>query len=702
MSINKLIKPESIAVVGVTEKPGFGRNAGLGALKSSNTERIYFVNPKRDHFQNHKCFHSLSELPEVVDCVVVCTASKVVPMVLTEAGELGVKAGIVYASGFSEEGSDEGRMLEDQIMAIAQRYDMKILGPNCMGAINNVDKINMWAGHTHWDLEDVRHGIAIIAQSGFVAAEILNTDFFSISYGFSTGNGNILSLEEVFEFVVEDQFVKVVAMYLEGIKDPDRFIAVLERAAQLSKPVVILKSGKSVKGAISAASHTGSLAGSDKAYKSVFKKYGVVIADNLEELMCLSQSLNVLDGKFADKDTFAMISFSGGESTLAADLAEHHMIEFSDLSHESKTEIEKHIPEFASAKNPLDATTALFRDGDKMIGILKALQEDINIGSIIVGTNVKKHEDETTALLCQSIAKAKKEGVKKPIFAVPSLEGYRYHGSRKILEDAGVPLMSSINTSFSCLNKISNYVNYDHREVTFVAGSVKPGKVSDEFINLSEYDSREELSRYGIPFPKQMKVHTDEDLAQATGVLAFPLVMKINSSEILHKSDVGGVQINIGSHDEAEKAQASIYRNVVEKAKGKRHDGILVQEMAKEGIEMIVGISSDVQFGPMLLVGMGGVFVEVFEDVAMRPVPISKKEALEMLKSLKAYQLLAGYRGSRPADLDSLSELMVRVSEYANENRNDIKELDLNPVFVYSEGEGVCAVDSLIVKYREV
>jgi acyl-CoA synthetase (NDP forming) len=700
MSISKLIKPESIAVVGVTDKAGFGRNAALSAMKSKNTDRVYFVNPKRDVFESRKCYHSLTELPEVVDCVVICTACKVVPFVLWEAGEMGVKAAIIYASGFSEEGSDEGIALEKELQSIAQKYDMTVLGPNCMGAINNVDKINMWAGHTHWDLEDSSHGIAIIAQSGFIAAEILNTDFFNISYGLSTGNGNIVPLEDFFEYVVEDEFVKVVAIYLEGIKDPDRFTATLKRAAELSKPVVILKSGKSVKGALSAASHTGSMAGSDKAYKSIFDKYGVVTADNLEEFMCLAQSLNVLDGNYADNDTFAMISFSGGESTLAADLAEDYRVDFADLSQESKVEIRKHIPEFASAKNPLDATTALFRDSDKMIGILKALQEDDNVGSIIVGTNVKKNKDVTTAMLCESIATAKKGGVKKPVFAVPSLEGYRYHGSRKILEDAGVPLMSSINTSFSCLNKISSFVNYNYRDHAFDTRGVKPCNSSEEIINLSEFDSRQELSQFGIPFPNQMKIKTAEELNRAAERLEFPLVMKINSSEILHKSDVGGVKVNIKNFEEAKLAKESIYSNVGEKAKGMSHDGILVQEMAPQGLEMIVGISSDSQFGPMLLVGMGGIFVEVFKDVAMYPVPINKKEAVEMLKALKSYKLLTGYRGSEAGDLDALTDLMINVSQYAHENRNNLKELDLNPVFVYPEGKGVCAVDSLIVKYK--
>ena len=211
--------------------------------------------------------------------MVLATNCHTIPALLEEAGAFGVKAAVIYASGFSEENTEEGIALEEQIKGIARKYDMCICGPNCMGMLNNVDKVNMWGGHTHWDLEDDAHGIAIIAQSGFICAEILNTDFFNISYAISSGNGNIVTLEEFLEFVVEDEHVSVVALYLEGVRDSERFVRALKKAAMMRKPVVILKSGRSVRGAISAASHTGSMAGSNKSYMSIFEKYGVVVAE---------------------------------------------------------------------------------------------------------------------------------------------------------------------------------------------------------------------------------------------------------------------------------------------------------------------------------------------------------------------------------------------------------------------------------------
>lgn len=699
MNLEKLIKPKSIAVVGVNDKPGFGSGAAKGALGSRNADRAYFVHPKREELFGKKCYPSLSDLPEVVDCAVLCTPAKTVNALVEEAGRCGIGAAVVFASGFSEEGTAEGKQMEEELKAIARKYDICVLGPNCFGMLNNVDKVNMWGGHTFWDLDDDSHGIAIIAQSGFISAEILNTDFFNVSYAISSGNGNIVTLEDFMEFVIEDESVSVVAIYLEGVRDAERFISSLKRAAEIRKPVIILKSGRSVKGAISAASHTGSMAGSNKSYMSIFEKYGVIVADTLEEFMCLAQTVSVLDGTFPTKKEYAVISFSGGESTLSADIAEEMGVELAEISEETKVEMQKYIPDFAQAKNPLDATTSLFRDDEKTIGLLKALNDDPAVGAITVGTNIKKDFDDTTASLCGAIAKAKARGVKKPVLAIPSLEGYRFRESRKILEDAGVPLMSSMGTSFQALAKLAKFSEYDYKARTLE--SAVPAVHGEKTMALSEFDSKAEMKANGVPVPAQAIARTDEELIEAVKVMNFPLVMKINSSEILHKTDAGGVKLNIMSEEEALAASKEIYANVAKSMPGASTDGILVQEMAPAGVEIIIGVTNDKQFGPMLLVGLGGVFVEVFKDAALYPAPLSKNEALNMLKELKSFKMLTGYRGSKPCDIDALTDMMVKIADYAYKHKDEVKEMDLNPVFVYPEGEGVCAVDALIVKYTD-
>lgn len=699
MNLEKLIKPKSIAVVGVTDKPGFGRGAAQGALVSRIADHAYFVHPKREELFGKKCWPSLTALPEVVDCVVLCTACHTVPGLLREAGELGVGAAVVYASGFSEEGTPEGAALEEELKDIARQYDMAIQGPNCMGMINNVDKVNLWGGHTHWDLEDDSHGIAVVAQSGFIPSEILNTDFFNVSYAVSSGNGNVVTLEEFLEFVIEDEKVSVVALYLEGVRNSRRFLSALKRAAELRKPVVILKSGRSARGAVAAASHTGSMAGSSRAFASIFEKYGVIAADTLEEFMCLAQTMSVLNGSIPARKEYAVISFSGGESTLSADLAEETGVELAEISEETKAEISKYIPGFAVAKNPLDATTSLFHDDDKTIGILKALQADPAVGAITVGTNVKKDADATTMDLCGAIAKAKAQGVTKPVFAIPSLEGYRCREARKILEDAGVPLMSSMGTSFKCLRQIAAFADYDASRRTLT--EAVPGKHGDRTVALSEFDSKAEMKQYGVPVPDQIIARGEDEVKAAAARMKKPLVLKINSDEILHKTDAGGVKLNITGEAQAVDAYREILANVARNKPGAAVDGVLVQEMAPAGVEIILGVTNDAQFGPMLLVGLGGVFVEVFKDAVLYPAPMSKEEAGALLKRLKSYKMLTGYRGSPPCDIDALTDMMVKIAGYAYEHRDEVKEMDLNPVFVYPEGQGVCAVDALIVKYKD-
>lgn len=700
MNLEKLIKPRSLAVVGVSEKPGFGRAAASGALNSKISEHTYFVHPKREELDGKKCYKSITELPEAVDCVVLCTPCGTIASLLEEAGQKGAGAAIIYASGFAEEGTEEGKALEREVAKIAAKYDMAVLGPNCMGLINNIQKINMWGGNAPWDIEDKSNGIGIVAQSGFVCAEILGTGYFSVSYAISSGNGNICTLEDFLEYIVEDESVSVVALYLEGVRNPKKFIAALKKAAVMRKPVVILKSGRSARGAAAAASHTGSMAGSNKTFMSIFKKYGVITADTFEEFICMAQTLCVLRGNLPKGEKYGMISLSGGESTLSADVAEETGVAIAELSEETKENIKKYIPAFASAKNPLDATTALFRDEPRTIGLLKAFNDDPEVAAITVGANVKTVMNPTMASLCNAMATAVKEGiVTKPVLAVPSLENYRHKETRKILEDAGVPLMSSMGTAFKCLKKLAEFSRYDYKEKTLDDG-IPCRHASEETQALSEFDSKAEMRAYGVPVPGQAIAHSEAELKEILAGMKFPTVLKINSSEILHKTEAGGVKLNINSEAEAVAAYNEILANVAKNAPGASIDGILVQEMVKSGVEIIIGVTNDKQFGPMLLVGLGGIFVEVFKDAVLYPAPMNKAEAMDMIKELKAYKLLKGYRGSAPCDIDALADMIVKISMYAYEHKDELKEMDLNPVFVYPEGEGVCAVDALIVKYK--
>lgn len=699
MSIEKLIRPKSIAIVGVTEKLGFGRSAALSIVKSSENINVYYINPKREELFGRKCYKGLKQLPEVVDCVVVCIPKAATIGILEEAGALGVKSAVVYASGFAEEGTEEGIELENKLIEISDKYDMKILGPNCMGLLNCIDKVNLWAGVSKWDLDTKKPGIGIVGQSGFITAEIVSSDYFNISYGFSTGNGNIVTLEDAVEFLVEDDYASVIAIYLEGLKNPKKFIECLKKAAQKRKPVIILKSGRSEKGAISAASHTGNLAGSSKAFESIFEKYGVISVENLEQFMCLAQALSVLNGNLPEVPAFAAINFSGGENTICADIAEETGVELAEILPETKEKMKDFLPGFATPKNPLDATTALFHEKDMIVGLLHVLDKDPNVGAIMIGANIRDEQSNMHETLCNAIQEARETGLKKPVFAVPTLEGNRYLDYRVRLENAGVPIMSSVGTTFTCFNKIAKYVEYDYRTRTLEFEGVEK-RNSKSTRALSELDSKIEMKNNGIPIPNQGLVTNIEELEKVIQEMNYPVVLKVNSSDILHKSDVGGVKVNINNKEKAIDAFNEILDNVNRLRPDASIDGILVQEMVEPGVEIIIGINNDDQFGPMILVGLGGVFVEIFKDTVLYPLPINKKEAEYMLQKLKAYKLLQGYRGELQCDINALTDMMVKLGDYAYKNRNVIKEIDLNPVFVYPKGKGIKVVDALIIKYE--
>ncbi len=697
MNIGKLIKPDSVAVVGVTDRPGsFGCAAAVGTIASSISDRVYYVHPKREMLYERKCYKSLDEIDDVIDCVIICTPRPAVVPILRQAGEKGVKAAIVYASGFAEEHSDEGESLEREMGEICKEYDMALLGPNCAGILNNVDNINLWGLTLNIDMNTRPTGIGIVAQSGFIAQHIMMRDYMNVSYCISSGNGNIVKFEEYFDFLVNDENTKVLALYIEGVKDGRKFSESLKTAAMKRKPVIVLKTGKSAKGAAATASHTGNLAGTDSSFEAVFKKYGVIRVKDLEEFMTTAQMFSVLQGNYPVNNAFCGINLSGGENAICADLCEHHGIFLPDFSTETVSEVEKFLPGFATAQNPLDATTDLFRNKEAIAGIIKAVKKDRNISAVILGTNIEEKASPRMHDFTDALVDAASEKGMFPIFAVPSYEASRNRELRLKLENSGIPLVSGGRSGYSCISYLAEYAGYSHENRTLEISV--PEVIPANTKALSEAASKNLISSYGITVPEHILVYSEKDIEKAMQQLKGPYVMKINSSDILHKTDAGGVKLGVRDHVEGAAAYNEIIASCRKYNPDAKLDGVMVQEMLEPGTEMIVGIKNDPTFGPVILVGMGGVFVEVFKDISLYPVPLSRNEALNMLQELNAFSLLSGYRGEKACDIDALCSLIVDVAAFASENRNRIREIDLNPVFVYEKGNGVNIVDALIVE----
>lgn len=713
MSLEHLLRPKSIALVGASsKKASFGNFAAEALIRNQESAVVYFVNPKGEPVLGKETYKSLADLPTVPDLVMLATNKSIVPALLTEAGEMGTKAAIVIAAGYSEGGNIEGKADEEVIAKIAEKYNIKVMGPNCTGFLNNIDKILPWAtSGFDFDMKNRKTGAAIFAQSGTMATNAI-TSHLNISYVFSMGNSAFLSMEEVMEYILEEEKVDLLGIYLEGVKDPKRFINILYCAQELNKPVVIHAAGLSKIGARAAASHTGNLASNKAIYEAIFKKYNVIVVENQDQWISAMDVLTIWKDRMPKRANFSAVNTSGGETTLSADLCDKYELNLPEFTTETSAKLRELLPEFGNPINPLDAVGGA---GAQDADYLRVIGKDPNIDIILTGTrtfakgagryaSIASMFGITPDQYLDSAGKKILDYINEEdailMAIMPTLEESRDERWRKILADKGVPILGTSDIGYYVMGKIAKYITNKNSNIKRTTEDAVPEKIhSEKSTCLTEFDSKQELIEIGLPMPRQGIAETKEQLSAMVEEFIYPIVLKISSPNILHKTDAGGVKLNIKTKGEALSAYDSIMESCSKYNPKAKLEGVLVQEMVKSGVEMIIGINSDKKFGPMLMVGMGGVFVEVFKDIVMYPCPFGKSEAIEMIESLKSYQLLKSYRGSKPCDIDALANAMIKLSQYAARNKDLVKEIDLNPVFVYPEGEGVSIVDTLLIKY---
>lgn len=699
MNLNKLLKPTSVAVIGASEKEGFGGDVCRNILSYvEDRSHVYFIHPKRDSVFGVPCYKSISDVPENVDLMVICTSQKTVIPLLQEGAKKGVGGAVVFASGYGEVGTAEGKQNEAELIAAAKELDIAVMGPNCAGFVNYIDNVQAFAFISA--KRDRKGSVGVVSQSGQLCLSMMDDPGMRFSYNISAGNGKIVQMEDYMDFLVDDEDTKVVSIYIEGVKNADKFAAVLKKAAEKRKPVVILKAGRSAKGGAIAASHTGSLSGSDASFDAVLKKFGAIRVDDLEELIAMSLMLSTMK-RMPEKATFASMNLSGGETGICADVGSLNGIEYPDFTEETLKKLKEQLPSYASPNNPLDMTASLSYDADLYAGALRTVMDDPNIGMVLIGyTLLLEIADPCIHYMYKGIEKVVQEkgGNCKPIAMIPFAENTRNPEYQEKLFQIGVPVLPPPVYAFKLLRHLADFIAYEPETKTLELAVGHPK--SEETQALSEHESKQELKVYGVPVPDEVIVTSKEEAAQFAKDHPGPLVMKIESADILHKSDVGGVKLNVCGPEAAEKAYEEIMESVTAKRPDAHINGILTVPMLDAGVEIIIGVNNDPQFGPMIMVGMGGVFVEVFKDVALYPAPLKEEEALEMLKSLKSFKLLNGYRGTEKCDIKALCQTIVAISNYAQANKDVLKELDINPLFVYPEGKGVGVADALIVKRK--
>lgn len=699
MNLNKLLKPTSVAVIGASEKEGFGGDVCRNILSYvEDRSHVYFIHPKRDSAFGVPCYKSISDVPENVDLMVICTSQKTVIPLLQEGAKKGVGGAVVFASGYGEVGTAEGKQNEAELIAAAKELDIAVMGPNCAGFVNYIDNVQAFAFISA--KRDRKGSVGVVSQSGQLCLSMMDDPGMRFSYNISAGNGKIVQMEDYMDFLVDDEDTKVVSIYIEGVKNADKFAAVLKKAAEKRKPVVILKAGRSAKGGAIAASHTGSLSGSDASFDAVLKKFGAIRVDDLEELIAMSLMLSTMK-RMPEKATFASMNLSGGETGICADVGSLNGIEYPDFTEETLKKLKEQLPSYASPNNPLDMTASLSYDADLYAGALRTVMDDPNIGMVLIGyTLLLEIADPCIHYMYKGIEKVVQEkgGNCKPIAMIPFAENTRNPEYQEKLFQIGVPVLPPPVYAFKLLRHLADFIAYEPETKTLELAVGHPK--SEETQALSEHESKQELKVYGVPVPDEVIVTSKEEAAQFAKNHPGPLVMKVESADILHKSDVGGVKLNVCGPEAAEKAYEEIMESVTAKRPDAHINGILTVPMLDAGVEIIIGVNNDPQFGPMIMVGMGGVFVEVFKDVALYPAPLKEEEALEMLKSLKSFKLLNGYRGTEKCDIKALCQTIVAISNYAQANKDVLKELDINPLFVYPEGKGVGVADALIVKRK--
>lgn len=694
MDLKKLLAPRSVAIVGASEKEGFGGDTCRNVLSYADCDRVYFVNPKRDAVLGKKCWPSLEALPEDIDLVVVCTPQKTVEDILRQAAARGAGGAVVYASGYAEVGTEEGREADRRLRALCAELDIALMGPNCAGFMNYVDKV---AAFAFISAERDRTGsVGIISQSGQLCLSLMDSPSMRFSYSISAGNCSVVSMEDYLAYLVEDESTRVIGLYLEGATQPEKFLKALRAAALKRKPVVVLKAGRSEKGSRTAASHTGSLAGADRMYDAIFKKFGVIRVRDVEELLAATQLFATLPS-LPEKTGFASINLSGGETGVCADTGDMEGIDFPDFQPETLARLKELLPAYASPANPLDTTATISYDADVYASVLRAVMDDPSVGMVIVGyTLLYEIADPCIHYMARGIEKVMAEGRCKPVAMLPFLESSRNPEYQDRLAAAGVPVLPPPVYAFAVLRYLKEFISYRPEEHTLDLAIPSLPAARGRRV-LSEFESGRLLREYGAPTPEGVVVATAEEAAAAAERLGYPAVLKIASADIPHKSDIGGVALGIASADAAREAFERVMANARAKAPHAKIDGVLVQKMLKPGTEVIIGVNNDPQFGPAVLVGLGGVFVEVFRDTALLPAPFSRNEALAMLDELKAIPLFKGYRGKAPLDLEALAGVIANIARLAAERRDEIVELDVNPVFVYERGQGVCAADALAI-----
>ena len=693
MAESVFLSPKSIAIIGASDKRGSVGRTITSNIMNGFKGTVYPISPTRPTVFYKKAYKSVLDVPKPIDLAVIVIKNTIVPTVLEECGKKKIKGAIVITAGFKEV-DEEGKKLEQQLKDIAKKYNIKIIGPNCLGVMNLDPKTMM--NSTFLKITPKSGEIALVSQSGAICAALCE-DASAQGIGFSAviSMGNKADTDEidVLKILANHKQTKVIVMYLEDMGDGQEFLKVSKNITKkFKKPIFVLKSGRSTAGAKAAMSHTGALMGSDKIYDALLRQSGAIRVDSMEELFDYATAFS--KQPLPLKGDFVIVSNAGGPAIITTDACEKYGIKMADIT-SIRPKIDAVIPPWGSSRNPVDIVGDA--DFNRFDNVLNEVLSHKNVGSVITMCTPSGTLDYDK--LAEVVVKHSKKYKKTMLASLMGLdEGVE---NRRILSEGGVPYYTyaegAIRTLAAML-RFADWIKSPPGKITKLnVNKAKAKKVFDKVKkekrpNLLEEEGQEILRAYGFPLPQSSLAKNENEAVKIAKKIGHPVVMKIASPQIIHKSDAGGVKVNLTNDNEVKVAFKEIVKNAKKYNKKAEIKGVLIVEMVKGGKEMIIGSKLEPGFGPVIMLGMGGIYVEVLKDVTFRLAPVTDREANDMISSIKTKKILEGVRGEKPSDIKKLSECIQRLSQLVTDFK-EIKELDMNPVLVMEKGKGCKILD---------
>ena len=693
--LDNFFAPDSVAVIGASREAGkVGYELLKNLLDSNFPGEVYPVNPKASEILGLKAYPSVTDVPDQIGLAMIVVPARFTPAVIRECGQKGIDSAVIISAGFKESGS-EGTKLEQEVSGLVKKFDMRVLGPNCLGVIDTASRLNA----SFAPGMPPRGKIAFFSQSGALGTAVLDWAIeggIGFSKFISLGNKMDISESDLLIALADDPDTNVILGYIEGVKDGKAFMEAAIDATK-KKPVIIVKSGSTAAGARAASSHTGTLAGSENAFQAAFKQCGVLRAPTVEALF--DYALVLAYQPLPERNRLAIITNAGGPGIIAADACERSQLNMANFQQKTIENLRSSLPPTAAIYNPVDVIGDA--KADRYLSALQAIEGDENTDMVLVLlTPQAMTEPEATARnMIETFS-----GSSKPIVAT-FMGGASVKEGIDILGKNMIPGYTNPERAIAALEAASRYSDWKNtavrqEEAGFPVDKDKVKEILGRAEHQSENtitgrDAMEVLSEYGLVVPRMAFAETGPEAAAVADEIGYPVVVKISSPEILHKSDIGGVRLGLSSASEVERA----FEEVVSAARRFMPSalimGVTVDQMVPAGKEVILGMAKDPDFGPMMMFGLGGIYVEVLKDVAFRIAPLNRREATSMISEIRAYQLLRGVRGEEPADIDGIVDSLLKLSQLVTDFP-EIIEMDINPLMVMTSGKGVVAVDSRI------